>query len=386
MAALRAWALVVFGLSTACGATPPEEETAGWDPEIATGGGGGSGGALASGGSGGSGGMSLGPGCTGACTPGTFCSASGSCIADGTCAADGDCGGGKVCDPNTLTCTVGGKCGQKPFKLVAQTPNLMIVLDRSGSMGKSVPGSNKSRWQVASEALAQVFKKYDGKIDFGLSLFSACLSQGCAPGIIDAPLPTPVATLQAKIAATKLCNSGHNETVIGGTLQALVGHPALQAPGKENVVVLITDGADNCGGGGANAATALKNQPVPVKTYVVGFSGDVNKSELSKIATAAGTGPYYQAENAAQLDASLSAITQDVATCSYKLDEVPPSSGVWVFFNKDPKGVPQDGTNGWSYDAPTQSVVFHGSSCALIKQGAVTAIDVIYACEKPDLG
>ncbi|MCC6663556.1 MAG: VWA domain-containing protein [Polyangiaceae bacterium] len=383
MAALRAWAPLVLALVLGCGATPPEEATAGGQPGIATGGGGSGGGALTPDGGGG---VSIQPGCSGGCAAGTFCSASGSCIPDGTCAVDGDCGGGKLCDATTQLCAVGGNCGQKPFKLVAQAPNLMIVLDRSGSMGKSVPGSGKSRWQVAAEALAQVFKKYDGKIDFGLSLFSACQAQGCAPGVIDAAIPTPVATLQAAIAATKLCNSGHNETVIGGTLQALVGHPALQVPGKQNVVVLITDGADNCGGGGANAATALKNQPIPVKTYVVGFSGDVNKAELSKIATAAGTAPYYQAESAAQLDASLAAITQDVATCSYKLDAVPPSSGLWVFFDKDPKGVAQDGTNGWSYDTPSNTIVFHGSSCDLIKQGKVTAIDVIYACDKPDLG
>ena len=165
MAALRAWAPLVLALFLGCGATPPEEATAGGQPGIATGGGGSGGGALTPDGGGG---VSIQPGCSGGCAAGTFCSASGSCIPDGTCAVDGDCGGGKLCDATTQLCAVGGNCGQKPFKLVAQAPNLMIVLDRSGSMGKSVPGSGKSRWQVAAEALAQVFKKYDGKIDFGL--------------------------------------------------------------------------------------------------------------------------------------------------------------------------------------------------------------------------
>jgi len=375
-------AVCVFSGLVACSATDGNGDQAGPSGVVAAGGGtnaGGSGG-LAFGG-GGSAGVAT--GCGTECPSGTLCSVTGQCIPEGSCQADGDCSEGLLCDGASETCVPGGECGQKPFSITAKAPQLMIVLDRSGSMGKSVPGTGKSRWAVASDAIGKMLTKYDGKIDFGLSVFSACGSKGCMPGVVGAAIPTSGAAISATIAATSLCNSGKAETVIGGTLQALVGNPSLQVADRANVVVLITDGQDNCGGGGAAAAKSLAGQPTPVTTYVVGFSGDVNKTELTNIAQAAGTAPYFQADNAAQLEAALDAITASVATCTFVLDQVPPSSGLWVFFDKDPTGVAPDGANGWTYDATANSLTFHGTSCDAIKQGTVKDIDVIYACSKP---
>ena len=349
----------------------------------ASSGSGGSGASSGSGGSGNSAGTSA--SCSPACGSGTFCSSTGVCIPDGSCKTDQDCGqGGLKCSQADGTCVPGGGCGAKPFSITAQPPNVMIVLDRSGSMDGSVPNSGgKSRWQVASEAIAQLLSTYSSKINFGLALFSACTGNGCAPGVINNPIPASDASINATISGAQLCNSGDPETVIGGTLQGLVGEATLQQAGRDNVVLLVTDGADNCGGGGAQAATALLGQPVPVKTYVIGFSGDVNAGELTAIATAAGTAPYYQADDATQLASALSSIAAGVASCTYQLDQVPPGAGLWVFFNKDPAGVSQDPTNGWSYDPTTNTLTFHGASCDQIKGGTVTAIDVIYSCEKP---
>jgi hypothetical protein len=251
-------------------------------------------------------------------------------------------------------------------------------------MGKSVPNSgSKSRWQVASEAIASVLTKYGSKINFGLSLFSACKGNGCAPGVVNDPIPSTAATINGTIAGTSLCNSGDPETVVGGTLAAMVGESSLQQAGRDNIILLITDGADNCGGGGAAAAASLLAQAVPVKTFVVGFSGDVNASELTAIAQAAGTAPYYQADDATQLNTALNGIVAGVATCTYQLDQAPPSGGLWVFFNKDPAGVPSDPTNGWVYDPATNTLTFHGAACDSIKQGSVSDIQVIYSCSKP---
>jgi len=298
---------------------------------------------------------------------------------------DQDCQqAGLMCNLSDGTCVPGGGCGEKPFQVSAQPPNVLIVLDRSGSMGNDVPNSGgKSRWQVASEAIAQLLSTYAGKINFGLSLFSACTGNGCAPGKIVDPIPSAAAAINATIASTSLCNSGDPETVIGGTLNALLGETTLQQAGRDNVVLLITDGADNCGGGGPAAAAALLAQAVPVETYVIGFSGDVNASELTSIATAAGTAPYYQADDATQLKAALNGIVAGVASCTYQLDQAPPTAGLWVFFNKDPTGIPSDPQNGWTYDPTSNTLTFHGSSCSDIEQGKVSDIQVIYSCQKP---
>jgi hypothetical protein len=217
-------------------------------------------------------------------------------------------------------------------------------------------------------------------VNFGLVLFSACTEGGCAPGTIVVPIGGDAATINDEIANTALCDSGNPETVIGGTLEALLGEPSLQAPGRDNAVLLVTDGHDNCSGGGAEAAAALLAQAVPVTTYVVGFSGDVNADELDAIAAAAGTAPYFQADNAAQLDAAFQAIAGSVGTCSYVLDPAPPGDEIFVFLNDDPGGVAADPVDGWSFDADTNTLTFNGASCDAIMSGEVTDIDVVYGC------
>jgi hypothetical protein len=322
-------------------------------------------------------------GCDEVCAAGTYCSAAGECIPDGTCQDDADCGTGLVCDEDAQVCVPGGDCGANEFEITKLPPNLLIVLDRSGSMDAEVPNSGgQTRWEVAGAAIAQLLVDYAATVSFGLDLFSACTGNGCAPGTIVLPIGSAPADIDQTIAQTALCDSGDPETVIGGSLQALVGEASLQVAGRDNAILLITDGQDNCGGGGPQAAAALLGQPVAVTTYVVGFSGDVNAGELDAIAQAAGTAPYYQADDAMQLSAALSSIAASVASCSYTLD-MPPEGDIYVFFNDDPQQIPQDGQDGWTYDPSTNTITFHGAACDQIQNGIVTDIDIVFGCAAP---
>jgi hypothetical protein len=287
------------------------------------------------------------------------------------------------CDLDTGTCVPGGDCGTDEFTTTALPPNLLIVLDRTGSMDGEVAGSGgQTRWEVAAAAVESVLSNYEGSVNFGLNLFSACTGNGCAPGTIVQPIGATAAAINQAVAQATLCFSGENETVIGGTLASLVGEQSLQEPGRDNAILLLTDGHDNCGGGGAQAAADLLNQTVPVKVYVVGFSSGVDATELDGIAQAAGTAPYYQADDATQLNAALQAIAGSVATCTFVLDTTP-DGDIYVFFNNDPSGVPKDGTDGWTYDPDTRTLTFHGAACDAIKDGDVDDIDVVFGCAAP---
>jgi hypothetical protein len=321
----------------------------------------------------------------GACSPpcgsGDYCGSSNVCIPDGTCDVDADCASGLVCVGEV--CTPGGECGAEEFALTALPPNVMITLDRTGSMDGSVPNSGGlTRFEVASAAISDLLNIYDGTINFGLNLFSACTGNGCAAGTIVEPIGASSAAINTAIGNTNLCFSGDNETVIGGTLDALIGEMSLQDPGRDNIVLLITDGEDNCGGGGDVAAATLLAQPVPVPVYVVGFSGDVDAAELQSIADAANTGQYIQADDANDLNAALQAVASSVASCSYLLGDTPDGQ-IFVFFDNDPAGVPSSDSNGWSYDAATNTLTFHGATCDQIKSGMVQDIDVVFGCSAP---
>ncbi len=43
--------------------------------------------------------------------------------------------------------------------------------------------------------------------------------------------------------------------------------------------------------------------------------------------------------------------------------------------------IPQDSSNGWSFDANHQNILLNGSACDNLKSGRYTDLNFIYACE-----
>jgi len=392
---------------------------------------GGNGGVGNGGGLGGSGG-SVSVSCSDAsdCGSGQFCSVAkicvinGSCGADGDCAApeacgkgskkclqpgacnqDGDCGPNQVCNATSKQCEVGSGCGKSEFTLTQLAPNVMILLDRSGSMSGDAGGD--SRWNVAKKAIQGVTTKYDDKLRFGLATYSSCKSGGCSAGSIVVPIADKnAAAVNGFLANTidqgssngqgtsggkiqYLCNSGDPETSTGKSLAALVGEPSLQDATRSNVVILLTDGAESsqCVGScdGPCGSGKLQAQTPSVKTYVIGLG--VGASAIDAIAAAGGTTKSLPSNNQAELDAAFAKVADAVASCDYVLDKAPAdANAIYVYFNDDPNGVPKDSANGWSYDPVTKKLSFNGSSCTQLKSGTVTDIDVVYGCPGPIVG
>lgn len=343
------------------------------------------------------------------CADGEVCGpASGECVPEGGCILDDDCPDGQVCTDGA--CMIGSDCGGFVFSIEAVPPNLLIMLDRSGSMDASVPNSNGNRWEVAKQAIELVTTTFDDQIRFGLATYSACVGDGCSPGTIVVPIADQnAAAINGFLGMTVgvgsnngdsvngegkieyLCDSGDPETSTGASLQAQLGSPPLQDTERDNAIMLITDGAESgdCvfdGNDGPTAAANLFGQAIPVKTFAVGFGG-ADLDEINAIAQAGGTGMGYVADMADNLNAALEQIATAVATCTFELDQVPPDAAeIYVFFDKDPAGVPNDPNNGWTYDPMTNTVTFHGTACMAIKSGAVVDIDIVYGCNEPPIG
>jgi hypothetical protein len=342
-------------------------------------------------------------GCGADCTPPRHCSIGAPrCLDEGACSVDGDCPAGQKCTAS-FTCEVGGDCGQRSIQIEKVAPNIMILLDRSGSMDGDAGGD--TRWNVAKKAIAQITSLLDADIRFGLATYSSCEKGGCSAGSVVVPIATNNASaIQTFLDGTTdkrssdgkgltadgkleyLCDSGDPETSTGKSLAALSAEPSLQDPSRTNAVILLTDGKENddckadcdgpCGAG------RLLSQTPGVKTYVIGLG--VSASAIDAIARAGGTTASIPTDDVDQLSKAFDTVTSSVGGCDYALGAPPPNTdGLYVFFDK--ATLPRDAMDGWSYEESRNRLRFNGGACEKLKSGGVKTIDVVYACSPPTI-
>jgi hypothetical protein len=322
--------------------------------------------------------------CAEECLDGSICSVLGECIDAGSCLDDGDCvDEGFVCNTTSQACVPGSSCtdGEIPTKLLG--PNLMILFDRTASMANEMPDVMQTRIEVARKAAGAVLTAYEGKVRFGISLFSACKAGGCSPGIVNDPLGSETSTMKLTLEGATPCQSGVVETSLAATMQAFVGYAPLQAEGRDNAIVFFADDGEQCMGDPVAVAKALIGQPIPVPVYAIGFTAGADEAQLASIAEAAGTSPYAQVETEAELSSALDAVAKRLKSCAYDLAYAPKSSDLYVFFNDDAEAIPEDGVNGWTLDTTKNALIFHGMACELIKNGGVADVDLVEGCSGP---
>ena len=119
------------------------------------------------------------------CPSGQFCSVVGGCTVDNTCAADKDCPSGEVCNA-LFECEPAAGCGSTVFSTTKVPPNMLIVLDKSGSMGDTPTGQTQSKIASAKAAISTVTQNFATDVRFGLATFpssqwaesTACIAAG----------------------------------------------------------------------------------------------------------------------------------------------------------------------------------------------------------------
>jgi hypothetical protein len=342
-------------------------------------------------------------GCNPPCPAGELCSSTSGCLPNGSCASADDCDEGLTCDLEKKLCVPGGGCGSQEVTIEPIAPNLLVALDRSCSMTQGV-GGGKTRWQAAVAALNAMMTTFSGKVRFGITLFPDKVTPSCGQDKIPFP-PAPgnevaIAALLTSSLDSKDPNypSGPCVTNIDTGMQQAQGEPELKDPNRKSYVMLVTDGAQssNCALAGADPGTTKiigELFAAGVKTFVVGFGGQgIDKAAMNGFANAGGTPvnngdiDYYDAADAAALDKALDDIANATLGCSFKLDKpIDDTSKLYVFFDNDAKGVPEDPTltEGWAHDATTGSVTFYGSYCESLKTATVKDVDIVYGCNAP---
>ncbi len=278
-------------------------------------------------------------------------------------------------------------------------PRILLVVDRSGSMGASAPGFPSSKWAAARTALSTVVQNLDEEAEFGLMVYPA--GDQCEQGVLLAE----VAQRSAGTIVSLLNDiSPGGFTPTAATLGMAHNHVATLTGDSPRAVILATDGAPNCNGSldpgdcqcvgspcsdpracldddaSVDAVRALNASRIP--TFVVGIPGVENfTGVLNGLAEAGGTAQgmgvqYYQANDADSLSSAIESITERVGSCRFDLPiSVVSADTTSVRINDLVVARDVTRNDGWDV-VDDDTVELFGATCdSVIEMQATVAID-----------
>jgi hypothetical protein len=259
------------------------------------------------------------------------------------------------------------------LSLTRSTPDVLVVLDRSASMGAG--------WTSVTTVLGDLMSRTEGRINWGLQYFSndgACGAVG-PPQIL--PAPNNAAAIVASMAASRQ----GGDTPLRFAVQAATTYLGTLDDGNAKYIVLATDGAANCctNAGGvpcppAPAEAASESSPddvanavaavagtygggAGIPVFVLGVEGaSAATSALNSLAIAGGESQspdvlgrwYYATDAPAAFESTVMTIPGMVRPCTFTLPSVPPDPLYIAVLFDNSKLIPRDATNGWSRSGP----------------------------------
>ena len=337
---------------------------------------------------------------------------------------------------NPGTDSSSGSTGDMPCQVVMATlkpvtPNMMLVLDKSGSMVNDPngywdhdanPATPKiTRWNSLYNVVQTVLGKFNDKLNFGASLFPSVFASGeynvnaCK---VNANVEIPVSSKNKDTILAGI--PGPMDTSLkGGTptaagMTAALKHLKTLPADVPRAVLLVTDGAANCASGAIPPplfenydqtvhtiiGDAFSKDMIP--TYVVGIDtpnvtspvkmdGNPDNTntftKLNELAVQGGkpkndpAEKFYNATNQIELGAALDAIVADALSCVIPLAEEPAKPeltkvkvlGVDVAHVMDCKK-----ENGWVYVnpmGPYDAIELCGTACTNLKQSGKAEVN-----------
>jgi hypothetical protein len=195
---------------------------------------------------------------------------------------------------------------QEEVAEVAADKKILLVSDASGSMTDLFGGV--PRIDALKTATAELLSTLDPSIYVGLRPFAHVDHDTESEACIETELLQDFTLERSAVnTPTQLLQAVGPYTPLAYTLEQSAGDFSV---GDDNILILLSDGKDTCGGDPAAAASALFSSAKNIKVYVIGIGVDADtRAQLSPIATAGG-GVYYDATNAESFSKSFNSIVE----------------------------------------------------------------------------
>ena len=277
-------------------------------------------------------------------------------------------------------------------------PEIMIVLDRSGSTIGSGPGGAQ-RWDPSVSAVKKLTSSLTGSVEFGLMLFPSPGGGGgrgleCTPGKVDVPVNfNTAAMIAAKLdmsRPTQLSATPTADTLVAAkaALDVSLCADCIEPP---KYVLLVTDGKPNCGDGTAMETQADIDDTIAaidalakdgIKTYVVGYDtakDAMAAAAMNSFAMHGGTGMQYPVENEETLVDELTRIAGSLVPYEFELTQnVNDASFVRVEID----GVTYVNGTDWTL-VDGKKVVLNpmGGACPILRDAKVHLLNITRECD-----
>lgn len=357
----------------------------------------------------------------GECAAGQYCATDGECRSD--CVMGGNaCGQGEACDDRGRCAPVlidigagvgsgggqgsghsGDACVELEVKFEPAIPNVVLLVDQSGSMDANL-GGDGPRWNVLRNALLSstdgIVTTLEDKVRFGLALYTGPEGVGPmrrGPSSQACPILTEVDVAlnnRLAIADKYEFNDWKWETPTGESLDLVAAKLSEMDDDGPKVIVLATDGEpDTClepnpqNGQQASIEAVQRAHADGITTFVISVGSDVGEEHLRHVANA-GQGleidvdqeaRYHLANNAAELEDAFDEIINGVRSCQLSLNgTVDANNAASGQVALDGAPLSYEDANGWRLNSPTE-IELLGDACEAIKHGD-HELDISFPC------
>jgi len=196
---------------------------------------------------------------------------------------------------------------QKPKQPVA----IELILDVSGSMAARIQG--RSKMVLARSALHEAIRGLDTPafhVGFRAYGFDSSVPKTQEASCPNTVLLNPIVAYQiGSIRAQVDGLQPYGYTPIAKSLE-LAGADLRKTKASKQMIILISDGEETCGGDPVEVAEQLRQMGIDVETHVVGFDLDRKQAKQMRSIAAAGGGKYYDAKDASELKQALTTVVE----------------------------------------------------------------------------